>query len=180
MATEAQLCTFFLGPHYFGVDVLGVQEVIRYQEMTPVPLAPVEIRGLINLRGQIVMAIDLRLRLGLPEREPGALPMNVVLTTDEGPVSLLVDAIGDVMQVDESRFAAAPETLEGLSRDLILGVYKLEEQLLLVLDTDGVISQGLVPGDDAGDGAQNSTSTPNSLPLPRPLESRYDDVQESS
>ncbi len=145
METTAQLCTFFLGPHYFGVDVLGVQEVIRYQEMTPVPLAPFEIRGLINLRGQIVMAIDLRRRLGLPERAADELPMNVVLTTDEGPVSLLVDAIGDVMQVDEGAFTTTPETLEGVSRELILGIYKLDKQLLLMLDTDRVIAHGVHP-----------------------------------
>ena len=76
-----------------------MQEVIRHQAMTRVPLAPKLIGGLINLRGQIVTAIDLRLRLGLPERRPGQLPMNVVVRSEDGAVSLLVDEIGDVLEV---------------------------------------------------------------------------------
>ena len=95
MADEHQFCTFVLGGHHFGIDVLKVQEIIRYQEMTRVPLAPPVVRGLINLRGQIVTAIDLRRRLELPERTDGQLPVNVVVKTDDGAVSLLVDEIGD-------------------------------------------------------------------------------------
>jgi purine-binding chemotaxis protein CheW len=88
VADHRQLCTFFLGNHYFGIDVLKVQEIIRYQPMTRVPLAPPVIRGLINLRGQIVTAIDLRRRLELPDRDSDALPVNVVIHTDDGAVSL--------------------------------------------------------------------------------------------
>ena len=98
MADERQYCTFYLDGHYFGVDVLKVQEVIRYQEMTRVPLAPPVVRGLINLRGQIVTAIDLRRRLDLPDRPADQLPVNVVVQTDDGAVSLLVDEIGDVLR----------------------------------------------------------------------------------
>src|ERR1700685_3941223 len=99
MADEHQYCTFFVDGHYFGLDVLNVQEIIRYQEMTRVPLAPPVVQGLINLRGQIVTAIDLRLRLELKERPPGQLPVNVVVQTEDGAVSLLVDEIGDVLLV---------------------------------------------------------------------------------
>src|SRR3954469_22742409 len=97
--------------HYFGVDVLKVQEVIRYQEMTRVPLAPPEIRGLINLRGQIVSAVEMRIRFGLGDRADGVLPMNIVMRTEEGAVSLLVDEIGDVVEVGEGAFERVPETL---------------------------------------------------------------------
>ena len=93
----------------FGVEVQQVQEVIRYQEMTRVPLAPRWSRGLINLRGQIVTAIDLRRRLELPRRPAGALPMNVVVRTDDGAVSLLVDEIGDVVGSASTQFEPAPE-----------------------------------------------------------------------
>src|SRR5262249_48304790 len=81
-----QFCTFVLDGHFFGVEVHKVQEVIRYLEMTRVPLAPPVVQGLINLRGQIVTAIDLRRRLQLRERPADRLPMNVVIRTDDGPM----------------------------------------------------------------------------------------------
>ncbi len=133
---ERQFCTFYLGDLYFAVGVREVQEVIRYQEMTRVPLAPGVVNGLINLRGQIVTAIDLRRRLGLPDRPAEQLPMNVVVRSDDGAVSLLVDEIGDVVEVDPETFERAPETLRGVARELIRGVYKRQGELLLALDTD--------------------------------------------
>lgn len=140
MANEKQFCTFFLDNQYFGLDVLTVQEIIRYQEMTRVPLAPPVIHGLINLRGQIVTAIDLRRRLEFPERTDGQLPINVVVKTDDGAVSLLVDEIGDVLEVSESLFERPPETLRGIARDLIRGAYKLPDRLLLILDTEKTVN----------------------------------------
>jgi purine-binding chemotaxis protein CheW len=139
MAAEQQFCTFFLNGLFFGIEVEKVQEVIRHQAMTPVPLAPKLIGGLINLRGQIVTAIDLRLRLGLPERKTGELPMNVVARTEGGAVSLLVDEIGDVLEVQEQQFEDVPQTMRQ-ARELIRGVYKLPDRLLLVLDTAQAVS----------------------------------------
>jgi purine-binding chemotaxis protein CheW len=140
MAEARQYCTFMLDDHYFGIDVLKVQEIIRYQAMTRVPLAPPVVRGLINLRGQIVTAIDLRRRLDLPERAADALPVNVVIHTDDGAVSLLVDEIGDVLHVDEATFERPPETLKGTAREMIRGAYKLPERLLLILDTERTVN----------------------------------------
>jgi purine-binding chemotaxis protein CheW len=131
-----QYCTFFVAGLYFGLDVLQVQEIIRYQEMTRVPLAPPVVRGLINLRGQIVTAIDLRRRLELADRPAGQLPVNVVVRTDDGAVSLLVDEIGDVLEVSETLFERPPETLTGKARELIRGAYKLEDRLLLILEPE--------------------------------------------
>ena len=131
-----QLCTFFVDNLLFGIDVNLVQEVIRSQTMTPVPLAPCVVEGLINLRGQIVTAIDLRRQLGLSGRTASQLPMNVVARHDEGIVSLLVDEIGDVVEVDPRSFEPPPETLSATSKAYINGVYKLEQQLLLVLNTE--------------------------------------------
>jgi purine-binding chemotaxis protein CheW len=136
MSQNEQLCTFFLDGHFFGVPVRQVQEVIRYQEMTRVPLVPQVVRGLINLRGQIVTAIDLRRRLGMAERPADQLPMNVVVRTDDGALSLLVDEIGDVIEVEEKTFEEPPETLKGMKRELIQGVHKLSDRLLHVLDID--------------------------------------------
>ena len=134
MTGSQQFCSFYLGKQFFGVPVQHVQEVIRYQEMTRVPLVPEAISGLINLRGQIVTAIDLRRCLGMPERQPGELPMNVVVRTSDGAVSLLVDEIGDVLELDPNTFERPPQTLHGSIRKAIRGVYKLPGQLLLELD----------------------------------------------
>src|SRR5262249_32926835 len=147
MSVEHQFCTFIVDGLYFGLDVLRVQEIIRYQEMTRVPLAPPVVRGLINLRGQIVTAIDLRRRLELRERPADQLPLNVVVQTDGGAVSLLVDEIGDVLEVSEAAFERPPETFRGAARALIQGAYKLKDRLLLVLDPDKVVAA------DAGEAA---------------------------
>ena len=129
------VCTFHLGEHLFGVDVRNVQEVIRHQDLTPVPLAPVIVRGLINLRGQIVTAIDMRQRLGLQASSCEPKGMNLVIRTSDEVVSLLVDEIGDVVEVDAELFEPPPATLRPEARANITGVYKLDGPLLLLLDT---------------------------------------------
>jgi purine-binding chemotaxis protein CheW len=140
MASTQQFCTFLLDGHVFGTPVPKVQEVIQNQEMTQVPLAPDVVSGLINLRGQIVSAIDLRRRLGLEDRTAGQLPMNnVVVRTHDGAVSLLVDEIGDVIEVEEETLENPPETLRGFAREVISGVYKLSGRLLLALDIDKIV-----------------------------------------
>lgn len=132
-AKKSQLCTFRLGELLFGVDVRYVQEVIRYQEMTAVPLAPRCIRGLINLRGQIVTAVDMRLRLGLADSND-SLPMNVVVRSGDGVVSLLVDEIGDVLQPESSTLERVPDTVTPSLREILDGIHKLESELLLLVD----------------------------------------------
>ncbi|MBM4001490.1 MAG: chemotaxis protein CheW [Planctomycetes bacterium] len=134
-----QFCTFHVDGLFLGIDVQQVQEVIRYQAMTRIPLAPGAIRGLINLRGQIVTALDLRCRLGLPPRDAEQPPMNVVLRDGESSVSLLVDRIGDVVEVGDELFEPPPATIGTSARDLIHGCYKLESRLLLALDTKRVV-----------------------------------------
>lgn len=135
MASQ-QFCTFFLDSYLFGVPVPQVQEVIRFHHMTPVPLASPVVEGMINLRGQIVVAIDLRRRLSLGERSGGEFPVNVVVRSPDGAVSLLVDEIGDVIEVEDSTFESPPETVRGAVRSMILGVHKLEHKLLHLLDTE--------------------------------------------
>jgi purine-binding chemotaxis protein CheW len=136
---SGQLSTFFVADLFFGVDVLRVQEVLRFQQMTHVPQAPDVIEGLINLRGQIVTAIDLRRRLRLPPRMGGQTPTNLVIRTDDGAVSLLVDEIGDVLDVDAATYERPPENLDPAAREIIHGVYKLKDRLLLVLDTERTV-----------------------------------------
>ncbi len=140
MKVKKQLCTFYVNGFYFGVDVLRVQEVIKYQKMTPVPVSPAVVKGLINLRGQIVIAVDMREKMGMPPRENQQLPMNVVVHSDEGAISLLVDKIGDVIEVDDKDLEAPPDSLNGVNRDLLLGVYKLPKTLLLSMNVDEAIN----------------------------------------
>ena len=146
MSDAKQYCSFLIGDLLFGVEVCRVQEVIRAQPITPVPLAPREISGLINLRGQIVTSIDLRRRLDLDDRATGMLPMNVVVRTDDGVVSLVVDDIGDVVQLTANTFEPTPETFVGPTRELVCGVHKLENRLLLILDTNAAITVAARPG----------------------------------
>jgi purine-binding chemotaxis protein CheW len=136
MAHTSQFCTFYLDKLLFGVELKGVQEVIRSLDMTKVPLASAVVSGLINLRGQIVTAVDLRRRLELEPRPAGMLAMNVVVRSEDGAVSLLVDEIGDVVEVEEVSFEPTPETLRGSIRTMILGVHKLNDRLLHVLDIE--------------------------------------------
>jgi purine-binding chemotaxis protein CheW len=136
MAQRHLFCTFFLDKLMFGVELQKVQEVMRHLELTEIPLAPDVVSGLMNLRGQIITAIDLRHRLELPTRPDGILPMNVVIRSADGAVSFLVDEIGDVVEVDDESFESPPETLQGKVREVILGVHKLEKHLMHVLDTD--------------------------------------------
>jgi len=137
--TSGQYSTFFVADLFFGVDVLHVQEVLQSQQMTSVPQAPGVIEGLINLRGQIVTAIDMRRRLGLPRRADGQDPMNIVVRTVDGAVSLLVDEIGDVLDMDAATYERPPQNLDPAANDLIQGVYKLKDRLLLVLDEERTV-----------------------------------------
>lgn len=135
-----QFATFYLEEHYFGVDVLKVQEILKVKDITRVPLAPPVISGLINLRGQIGLAIDLRIRLGFPPRESSAKLTSVVVTTSDAPINLLVDKIGDVIQVKPELFEPTPDTLNEKFKEVTEGVYKLDGKLLLLLDIEAVIN----------------------------------------
>jgi purine-binding chemotaxis protein CheW len=137
---KKQLCTFTVGNLFFGIDVLSIQEVLRPQPMTRVPLAPGVIRGLINLRGQILTAIDLRERLGLAAAPADVSGMNVVVQMPDGAVSLLVDQVGEVLNLSQEQFETSPPTLSGAVSEVISGVYKLKERLLLLLDVQAVVT----------------------------------------
>jgi len=138
----SQLSTFHVGKYLFGVDVSLVQEVVRLQQITPVPLASPEIAGLINLRGEVLTAIDLRARLGLPPAETTREPVNVVVRVDDEPVSLLVDEIGGVLEVSQVPFEQTPSTVDEKVRELLLGAYTLPDRLLLALNARRVLDVG--------------------------------------
>ncbi len=135
-----QLCTFRLGDLFLGIDVLDVQEVLYQADVTRVPGADDAVSGLINLRGQIATTIDLRRQLDLPERDEDQRSIHIVVRAAGESVSLIVDQIGDVIHIDPETYEPPPETMTGPARDLILGAYKLEHELLLVLDVARAVS----------------------------------------
>jgi purine-binding chemotaxis protein CheW len=139
MPATSQLATFWLDGDLFGVEVEHVQEVLRSQSITRVPLAPSAVAGLINLRGQVVTAIELRERLGRRPRPEGQEAVVIVVRLHGEAVSLLVDSIADVVDVDVRDFEAPPDTLDGAARELIRGAYKLDGQLLLALDVNRAV-----------------------------------------
>ena len=130
-----QFCTFHVDDLFLGIEVERVQEVLRDSDITPVPTAPSWVRGLINLRGQIVTAIDLGARFGKTDREDES---STVLVLDAGStlLSFVVDRAGDVVEVNDESFEPPPDTLRGEARRLIRGTYKLQKKLLLVLDVE--------------------------------------------
>ncbi len=171
MSTHCQFCTVHLGDLLLGIDVVEVQEVIRAQPMTRVPLAGPGVRGLINLRGHIVTAVDLRERFGLPPLDHGRQAMNVVVRTAAGPVSLLVDRIGDVLEAASADREALPANVAPAIRALVAGIYKLPGRLLLVLDTARTLGldAGWPPGRTPGSILRGPrTAGANSVAYPEP------------
>ncbi len=137
--------TFFVDGQLFGMPAAEVLELSRAHALTPVPLAPPTIAGLMNLRGQVVTAVDMRRRMDLRPRPDDQPPMNVVLRREDVLVSLLVDQVGEVIELADTTFEPVPDTLRGVARELVRGVHKLPGKLLLLLDPQKVIA-GLAVG----------------------------------
>jgi purine-binding chemotaxis protein CheW len=135
-APPQQLVTFAIGEYSFGIDVMEVQEVLKHQQMTMVPLAPPEVQGLINLRGHIVTAIGMRERLRLEPSENEAEQINLIVSLKDGSASLVVDSVGDVINLDPERYKGRPSTLLAPLRDIVAGVYQLDKTLLLHIDPE--------------------------------------------
>jgi purine-binding chemotaxis protein CheW len=135
-----QFATFEVADQLFGVEVHTVQEVLSYNEYTPVPLAPPAVGYLFNLRGQVIAAVDLRVQLGLERQAMQGPVMNVILRGDGEPVSLLVDRIGEVVDLDDDTFEPPPDTLSGTTRELVVGTFKLDGRLMLALDVTQAVN----------------------------------------
>ncbi len=140
MSDRRQYVSCFVDDLMVGIKVEDVQEVTSGSELTHVPLAPPVVSGLLNLRGHIVTTIDLRGCLQLGSRPADQRPVHLILRSDEGRVGLLVDQVGDVLEVSDDDFEAPPKTLRGSLRELITGAYKLDGGLLLALDTERALA----------------------------------------
>jgi purine-binding chemotaxis protein CheW len=134
------IATFWVAGLLLGVAIEHVQEVLREQGVSPVPLADPAILGLLNLRGKLAAAIDLRHQLGLPPRPAGDAGVHFVLRTDGEPVSLVVDREGDVVHVESGTVEAVPETVSPTIRALLTGAHQRDGSLLLLLDVGQAVS----------------------------------------
>lgn len=138
--TSVQFATFYFGEHFFGLPIEDVIEINRALDITPVPLAPEYVSGVVNLRGQILTAIHLGKRIGLDTS--GSRPLeklnNLIMGHREEPVSLLVERIGDVMAVPVDQIEAPPDLIEGVNKNYVKNVCKLPGELLIILDTDAL------------------------------------------
>lgn len=145
LEADRQVCTFRVGGALFGIDVLEVQEVLRPQQKTPIPLAEEDIKGLINLRGETVVLLDLHQQLGAGydalEADPSSL-MNVVLRMKDGVVAILVDEIGEVLELSDDSFEPCPVSIDDATRHIAHGVYKIDGELLLLLDVRVITGEG--------------------------------------
>ncbi|MGB0454186.1 MAG: chemotaxis protein CheW [Bacteriovoracaceae bacterium] len=135
-----QLVGFRIGDDLFGISVLGVQEVIRPQKLTSVPLSDRYIKGLINLRGQVVTAINLRELLGYENEYPQS-HMNVIVNGKASLYAIAVDEILDVIEVEKEFFELTPQNLDKSVSQYSSGVYKLNDSLMTVLSVDGILKE---------------------------------------
>lgn len=135
-----QLCSFTLADALFGLDTMLVQEIIKVPEITRVYHAPAEITGIINLRGKIVTIIDLAVKLDLPTRMELHDRRIIIVESQNEPFGLMVDRINDVIEVDGDELGPAPANVKTSQQRYITGVYRDEEQLIAVLDIEGIVS----------------------------------------
>ncbi len=137
-----QFVTFTIGGQLCGIPVLQVRDVLAPQEITPIPLAPPAVAGSLNLRGRIVTSVDLRVRLGLPTGDVGQDRMSVVVEHHGDLYSLIIDSVGEVLELSSEKLERTPATLDASWSSFSNGIYRLDVGLLLVLDIDSVLDIG--------------------------------------
>ena len=137
-----QFVTFTIGGQLCGIPVLQVRDVLAPRKITPIPLAPPEIAGSLNLRGRIVTSVDLRVRLGLPKGDVGRDRMSIVVEHHGDLYSLIIDSVGEVLDLSSEIMERTPATLDASWGRFSNGIYRLDAGLLLVLDIESVLDIG--------------------------------------
>ena len=137
---EIEFATFHVGRLLLGIDIRQTEEINRQLDLTPVPHAPACVRGVVNLRGEVVTVLDLRNILGLEPLALSAASRNVVVRNESEQVGLLVDRVADVVTVHPEEMEPPPANVSGVSGRFFKGVYKLESALLVVLDVETVLT----------------------------------------
>lgn len=159
---SGQWATFHVAGEMLALRVEDVQEVLMEQPLTPVPLAPHHVLGLLNLRGWIMPAVDLRRRLGFEQRDSDANVKLLVVKTGEGPVAIVVDEIGDVLELPESGWQPPPDTLAREHRKYVLRICPIDGDVVLGLDMHVLGSEDERASDEkpASDGAGRAEQRP--------------------
>ena len=139
-ATETEFVTAWIADQLFGIPITRVHDVFEAERITRVPLAPTEICGVLNLRGRVVTALDMRKRLGLPKQEGQKKQMAIGIDHDGEAYGLLVDSMGEVMKLSPSAFDAVPINLHKDWAAICSGIYRLEDRLMVVLDVDRILN----------------------------------------
>jgi purine-binding chemotaxis protein CheW len=137
---ELEFATFYVGNVLLGIEIRDVQEINRNLDLTVVPHGPAQVRGVMNLRGEVVTVIDLRVVFGLPPGEVTRSTRNIVLSSGDERISLLVDRIADVVSAREAEIESPPGNLSGIEDRFFSVVYKLENELLLIVDVEEVLA----------------------------------------
>lgn len=140
---QTDFLVILIGDQMFGIPVLQVQDVLRQQRVTRVPLAPPEVAGAMNLRGRIVTAINVRCRLGMPDLDPKTPTMSVVVEYENELYSLIIDRVGDVLSLLNSDFESVPATLDPVWRDIATGIFRLEDKLMVVVDVSRLLQHSV-------------------------------------
>jgi purine-binding chemotaxis protein CheW len=138
-ADKKEYLTCILADQSFGIPVLQIQDVLSQQPVTKIPLCPTEIEGSLNLRGRIVTAVNLRRKLGLPPRQKGKKNMSIVVEHQDELYSLTVDAVGDVVSLPKGELEKNPANLEENIKSVSSGIYRMEKDLLVILDVSALI-----------------------------------------
>lgn len=136
-----QLVSFRLGDEEYGIEITKIQEIILMGEITRVPQTPVYVKGLINLRSNVIPILDLRLRFGLPEGQTNDETRIMVVNVAGKTIGLIVDAVSEVLRVAQEEIAPPPPTVAGLGREYLTGLVKLEGRLLILLDIDKLLDE---------------------------------------
>ena len=139
-AEELEYATFYVGDVLLGIQIREVQEINRNLDLTVVPHGPAHVRGVMNLRGEVVTVVDLRVVFGLPPGEVTRSTRNIVLSSGDERISLLVDRIADVVTAREDKIESPPGNLSGIEDRFFSGVHRLENELLLIVDVEEVLS----------------------------------------
>ena len=150
---SADYITLIVDNQMFGIPVLEIRDILRTTKMTNIPLSPPEVEGSLNLRGHIVTAINVRRRLGLPEKErrSGEELMNVVVERGEEMYSLIVDNVGDVLSLNKESFESVPSTLDPVWRTIARGIYQMDDRLMVIADVGALLDFS-----DNGDAAEGT------------------------
>jgi purine-binding chemotaxis protein CheW len=150
----AQFLTFRLGTEEYAVDILGVQEIKGYSAITPIPNAPVQIKGVINLRGTVVPVVGLRERFGMPTVDYDKFTVIVMMTVATKVIGIVVDAVTDVLTLRSDDIHAPPELGAGVDTSFITGMARTAERLVIVLNVENAVGEALnAPVDDGASAA---------------------------